>query len=79
MDTLIGADYYWDIVDDQVIRGQGPTALQSKIGYLMSGRLDNLSDTIKQSFLNLHISVEENFDVARFWQLEPIGIQPVLK
>jgi hypothetical protein len=45
---------------------------------VISGRLDNSSDTIKQSVLNLHISVEEKFDVARFWQLETIGIQPLL-
>ena len=33
---LIGADKYWDIVGNRVIRGDGPTALQSKIGYLLS-------------------------------------------
>jgi hypothetical protein len=79
VEILIGADYYWDIVGDQVIRGPGPTAVQSKIGYLISGRLDNSSDNIKQSVLNLHVSVEEKFDVARFWQLEAIGIQPDLE
>ena len=34
---LIGADYYWDIVGDKIIRGNGPTAVSSKIGYLLSG------------------------------------------
>ena len=33
---LIGADFYWDIVEDRVIRGNGPTAVKSKIGYLLS-------------------------------------------
>ncbi|XP_045036719.1 uncharacterized protein LOC116934648 [Daphnia magna] len=28
VDILIGADFYWDIVGDQVIRGPGPTAVQ---------------------------------------------------
>ena len=28
---LIGTDFYWDIVEDHVIRG--PTAVKSKIGY----------------------------------------------
>jgi hypothetical protein len=70
IDILIGADFYWDIVGDQVVRGPGPTAVQSKIGYLISGRLNNS---------NMHISVEEKFDVARFWQLETIGIQPDLE
>ena len=36
---LIGADKYWDIVGNRVIRGDGPTAVQSKIGYLLSGPL----------------------------------------
>ncbi|XP_070556469.1 uncharacterized protein [Ptychodera flava] len=35
--VLIGADYYWDFVEDRVIRGSGPTAVSSKFGYLLSG------------------------------------------
>ena len=34
---LIGADFSWDLVEDHVIRGNGPTAVKSKIGYLLSG------------------------------------------
>ncbi|VDI21167.1 Hypothetical predicted protein [Mytilus galloprovincialis] len=34
---LIGADFYWDFVEDTVIRGIGPTAVKSKLGYLLSG------------------------------------------
>ena len=36
---LIGADHYWDLVEDHVIRGPGPTAVASKLGYLLSGPL----------------------------------------
>ena len=36
---LIGADHYWDIVEDHIIRGNGPTAMNSNIGYLLSGPL----------------------------------------
>jgi hypothetical protein len=57
-------EYYWDIVGDQVIRGLGPTAVQSKIGYLIFGWLDNSNDTIKQSVRNLHISVQEKLSVS---------------
>ena len=35
--VLIGADYYWDIVENHTIRGNGPTAVASKLGYLLSG------------------------------------------
>ena len=36
---LIGADHYWDFVENHIIRGNGPTAMQSKLGYLLSGPL----------------------------------------
>ena len=36
LSLLIGADKYWDIVGNRVIRGDGPTAVQSKKGYLLS-------------------------------------------
>ena len=36
---LIGADHYWDFIEDHIIRGNGPTAMQSKLGYLLSGPL----------------------------------------
>jgi len=36
---LIGADQYWEIVEDHVIIGNGPTAVGSKLGYLLSGPL----------------------------------------
>jgi len=34
---LIGADYYWQFVSDHIIQGDGPTAVDSKLGYLLSG------------------------------------------
>ena len=36
---LIGADKYWDIVGNRVIQGDRQTAVQSKIGYVLSGPL----------------------------------------
>ena len=40
INLLIRADHYWDIIEDKVIRGKGPTAVQSKIGYLLSGPIN---------------------------------------
>ena len=34
---LLGADHYWRIVQNHVVRGNGPTTVKSKIGYLLSG------------------------------------------
>lgn len=30
---MIGADFRWDIVEDEISRGNGPTAVKSKLGY----------------------------------------------
>jgi len=32
---LIAADYYWMTVEDTVVRGPGPTAVASKLGYIL--------------------------------------------
>ncbi|XP_065639741.1 uncharacterized protein LOC136072548 [Hydra vulgaris] len=38
VDILIGADYYWSIIENKIIRGvEGPIAIKSKVGYLVSG------------------------------------------
>ena len=36
---LIGADYYWQFIQDRIMRGDGPTAVESRLGYLLSGPL----------------------------------------
>ena len=45
---LIGADFYWDIVQDRIICGNGPTAMALKLGYLLSGPVP--SQTIDSTF-----------------------------
>ena len=66
---LIGADHYWDIVEND-IRGPGPNAAKSKMGYLLSGPVANLpsnSSTINASILKVIVSTEpENKAVERF-------------
>ncbi|XP_071135358.1 uncharacterized protein [Mytilus edulis] len=41
---LIGADYYWDLVENEVVRGNGPTAVKSKLGFLLSGSIRDKSE-----------------------------------
>ena len=36
---LIGVDHYWEIVGNHIVRGTGPVAMESKLGYLLSGPL----------------------------------------
>ena len=77
---LIGADHYWDIVNDTVIRGQGPTAVASKLGYLLSGPLQTSlirpSETVVNLLHTLSSTKKEEFDLEQFWSLEALGISP---
>ena len=75
---LIGADHYWDIVQDHIIRGNSPTAMQSKLGYLLSGRVTSTANTINSNYptnmLNVLLShVDEDDQIERFWNLESLG------
>lgn len=36
---LIGTDYYWEFIQDTIMGGDGLTAQESKLGYLLSGPL----------------------------------------
>jgi len=48
---LIGEDHYWEFIQDH---GDGPTAIQSRLGYLLSGPL-SLPQSIQTT--SFHISV----------------------
>ena len=74
---LIGADQYWKIVEDHVIRGNGPTAVASKLGYLLSGPLD--TSTQGRMVTNMfHVSAQSvaTPDLEQFWNVESVGITP---
>ena len=75
---LIGSDHYWDIVEDHIIRRNGPTAMSSKLGYLLSGPLpmeEPLNTTTSS-----HAAVQYNgkeCDLQQFWNLEATGTTSV--
>ncbi|XP_053395751.1 uncharacterized protein LOC128555938 [Mercenaria mercenaria] len=72
---LIGADYYWQIVQDRVIRGNGPTAVKSKIGYLLSGPMNHHSTPTHANYImNVVTAPPTADDIDRFWKLESLGI-----
>ena len=74
----IGADYYWSIVQDRVIRGNGPTAVQSKLGYLRSGLTGYNKNSTPTSMMNVLTSHSvEEVDLERFWKVESLGIEKV--
>ena len=75
---LIGSDHYWDIVEDHIIRGCGPTAMSSKLGYLLSGplSLQKPFNTTTCSFLVTVNHDDKNCDLQQFWCLEATGTTP---
>ena len=81
--VLIGADFYWDFIGDQVIKGQGPTAVSSKLGYLLSGPLTITDHEPRTTIFHINassINVNDTVDsLTRFWELESIGINSDVK
>ncbi|XP_069108233.1 uncharacterized protein [Argopecten irradians] len=74
---LVGADYYWKIVQDKIVRGNGPTAVESKVGYLLSGPIvSGNKETSNISMMNVMLSHrQEECDIEQFWKVEAVGTE----
>ncbi|XP_013413205.1 uncharacterized protein LOC106175645 [Lingula anatina] len=76
--VLIGADHYWDFVEDTIMRGPGPTAVASKFGYLLSGPAHS-DDYVTANDTAFHVMAKqrnaEDDTLDKFWNLESIGIK----
>ena len=73
---LIGTDYYWTFIQDHIVRGDGPTAQQSKLGYLLSGPLPSPLPELSSSVLlqlTSEITAPATPDLEQFWSVEAIG------
>jgi hypothetical protein len=70
---LIGADHYWDVVEDEIVRGPGPTAAKSRIGYLLSGPTTGsavATTSLNATILKVIVSNEhESKALERFWNV----------
>ena len=75
--VLIGADYVWSVVQDRVVRGNGSTAVESKIGYLLSGPINGCNKkSPSTSMMNIMTSHSgEEVDLEIFWKFESLGIE----
>jgi len=71
---LMGANHYRDVVEDHIIRGNGPTAKRSKLGYLLSGPMS--SATPQSTSIAFHVSAQQSPDLQQFWSIESLGISP---
>ena len=73
---LIGADFYWDLIGDHTIRRNGPTAVSSRLGYLLSGPLPvPQPSSVVTSLLSMtaNCSTDEQ-DLQKFWTVEDAGV-----
>ena len=75
--VLIGADYYWTFVEDKIVRGDGPTAQQSKLGFLLSGPVScptsHTGATNPLHITTMAIASTEEPNLDRFWSIEEAG------
>ena len=86
IEMLVGADNYWNIITgDHVVRGrEGPVAVHSKLGYILSGPASSVAlmaanERSISKVTNALLSIESEDDnltsiVERFWNLETLGI-----
>ena len=75
--VLIGADFYWTFVEDNIIRGDGSTAQKSKLGYLLSGPTQPVTPQCTTN--SFHVAVMKlsvDSDPNQFWSLEETGTVP---
>ena len=73
VDILVGSDFYYSLVGGGIIRGPGPTAVESKVGYLLSGPTGSGSSfPPEQTVLFVHENEEP--DMSNLWTTEGIGV-----
>ena len=84
IDVLIGGDYYWDFVCDEVVRGEScPVALLRKLGYVSSGPIERKGNQSNKhvNIIHSHVmrvhyeSKPELIDTKNIWNDEKIGTE----
>ena len=55
IDVMIGADHYWSVVQNHVVRGKlhGPVAIRTRLGYVLSGPVNAASAYTQLSTVNV--------------------------
>ena len=67
------ADFYWSFVGDRVVKGKGPTAVESSLGYLLSGPISS-GTTFPTEVTAFHLLADTaQPSLEKFWELESIG------
>ncbi|KAG7295897.1 hypothetical protein JYU34_020982 [Plutella xylostella] len=79
IDLLIGADRFWELLEGERIRLQsGPYLQNSKLGWFISGRIDNTNLSNKQQVHCHFTSTIDNdsldMQMRKFWEIEEVPI-----
>ena len=61
IDILIGVDFYWSFVTDRIIMGKsGPVAVQTSLGWVLSGRMEKGRGLPSKHTLVTHVFTARN-------------------
>ena len=89
IDVLIGADFYWKFITGETIRCKGgPVALNTVLGWVLSGPLDSKDSHVTTNHVSNHVlkidssTIEPVLDrdkemirqINKFWEIEEVGI-----
>ena len=82
VDILIGSDYYWTFMTGNIVRGErGPVAIESTLGWVLSGTAATKSQGHDATVLILSSEIggpgvkdELSETLEKFWSTESIGI-----
>lgn len=79
LDVLIGADFYWQVIKDNIVRGDGPTCVDSELGYILSGpvHLPQSGHTYLRptdSVLSILCLKTNAVEVSQYWEIENMGL-----
>lgn len=74
VDILVGIDFYYSLVSGRLVRdSEGPVAIESSLGWILSDGLSVLLD------IHCHLNIHSFFDselrtqLDRFWEIESVG------
>lgn len=82
IDIIIGNDYYGSLVTGEIIKGDGPMAMNSKFGWLLSGpviQAEQPKEIIETHCYRIEIKPAQDDEtlneiLPRFWELDSLGI-----
>ena len=85
VDILIGSDYYWDIIENEAVRGEsGPVAIKSKVGYILSYSFCNSAIPNSTAFMCYTLKcsseiVTDTLDktLKHFWTLKKLELKKI--